>query len=121
MRNKIFFIAVVALILAVFVYAPIHNILMSAGIVPYENVGNIIKVDKVYGEDELMADFFNGIEEGKRDIVDTYTNHIPFYLELTSFVKDFKQTLNAPIKKTFQKIGDDIVRDRLYESLGIKK
>ncbi len=120
MRNRIFFAVTALFCIAVFLYAPIHNILMKQGVIEYENVGNIITVDKVYDEDDLFPELFNAIEEGKRTIVDTYTNHIPLYLELTSAAKSAKQALNAPVKRIFQKIGDDIVRDRLLESLGLK-
>ena len=113
MRNKIFAAVIAAVFLFVFIYAPVHVILMNNGIIPYETSGNIIKADKVYDESHPLSVPLNAIEEGKRTVVDTYTNHIPFYTELTTFARGFKRSLNEPLTKAMQKIGDGIIRDKL--------
>lgn len=113
MRNKIFIAVLAVIFLFVFIYAPVHAILMKNGLIPYENSGNIIKPDKVYDDSHPLSAPLNMIEEAKRSVVDTYTNHIPFYSELTSFAKAVKRSINEPLTKAMQKIGDGIIRNKL--------
>jgi len=82
-KNKLFFAFVLIFFLGLAIASPILNILMTLGVIPYENSGNIIEVDKVYEEDFPLSSVLNGFEEGKRIVRDTYTNHLPFYLEIS--------------------------------------
>ena len=113
MRDKIFAVIISVLFIGVLIYSPIHAILMNAGVIEYENVGNIIEVEKVYGEEHPLSVPLNAIEEGKRTVVDTYTNHIPFYLEVTTAARSLKRALNEPFTKWLQSVGDGIIRDKL--------
>ena len=112
-KNRVFAVIISVLFIGVLIYAPIHAILMNAGVIEYENVGNIIEVEKVYDESHPLAVPLNAIEEGKRTLIDTYTNHIPFYLEVTTFARSLKRAINEPLTKWLQSVGDRIIRDKL--------
>ncbi len=89
--------------------APLKMVLTDLGVIKSENVGNIIKVDKVYEGDTITAKFFNGIEEGKRLINDVYTNYIPFYVDVTSVASSFRTNLNKPVTSFLIKKGNEIM------------
>ena len=107
-KNKLFFAFVLIFFLGLAIASPILNILMTLGVIPYENSGNIIEVDKVYEEDFPLSGVLNGFEEGKRIVRDTYTNHLPFYLEMSAFTKDIQRKINHPVNQYFSDKSDEI-------------
>ncbi len=116
MRNKIFISVFCIFILAVFIAAPINHYLQSKDIIPRENVGNVIEVEKVYSDDFPLHTVFNGIEEGKRLINDTYINYIPFYLTVTNVTKDFQRKLNYDLNQWYTKKGNEIYRENIKKA-----
>ncbi len=113
MRNKIFISIFCTFIIVVMFSAPIKLVLTQAGILEKENVGNIIEVEKVYEEGSFGASFFNAIEEAKRDINDTYTNYLPFYVKITSLAENFKQNINQPVASLLLEWGNQIMGEHL--------
>lgn len=111
--QKTFVIILAAFFAFLFLFAPINYLLVQKGIVDYENVGNIIEVEKVYEEGEFGAAFFNQIEEIKRTVKDIYINYLPWYVETTLFVKDFKGKVNAPTTTWLTQLGDKIIKEQL--------
>lgn len=116
MRNKIFISIFCIFILAVFIAAPINHYLQYKDIIPRENVGNVIEVEKVYDEDFPLHGLFNGIEEGKRLINDTYINYIPFYLTITNATKDIQRKINYDLNQWYTKKGNDIYRENIKKA-----
>lgn len=109
MRNKIFICVFCAFILFIMIAAPMKRILTEKGLIKSENVGNIIEADKVYREDAFLASFFNGIEEGKRLLNETYVNHIPFYVDITTAAKAVKVSVNKPVTALLIDIGNELL------------
>ena len=109
MRNKVFAAVFFAFVLIVMVSAPLKIALTRAGVVETANVGNIIQVEKVYKETDFGADFFNSIEEFKRDVNDVYTNYIPFYVSITSQAEGFTQRLNQPVSAFLMNQGNQLM------------
>lgn len=112
-RNVLFVTAVAAFFVAMFLYAPIHAILMANGLVPYENVGNEILPENVYEDDAPLADFLNGIEAGKCTVKDVYTNHLPLYLAVTTWSAETKRFLNKPVVTYLEEEGNKIVKENI--------
>ena len=111
-KRNLLFVSVIALLFAaMFLYAPIHSILMANGLIEYENVGNEITVENFYEDDVPLAAVLNGIEEGKRVIKDTYINHLPFYLTVTTKSAEIKRFFNKPIVTLLEKKGNEIVKE----------
>lgn len=108
-----FIIVSAIILLGIFIYSPINAYLMDNGYIEYENVGNKITPEKVYGEDEFMSDFFNSIENGKCIIKDTYINHLPGYLKITSDFGNFKTNVNKDFTKALRDKGEDIVKENM--------
>ncbi len=115
MRNKIFTAIFCLFILLVMIGAPVNLALTKAGVIPSENVGNVIEVEKVYEEGEFGAPVLNAIEEFKRDVNDTYINYIPFYVDITSVAKSIQRTINHPITTYLLNEGDRITLERLEQ------
>ncbi len=115
MRNKIFAVVFGLFLVVVMISAPVKTALTNAGIIESENVGNVIEVEKVYEEGTFGASLFNAIEEAKRDINDTYTNYIPFYVGITSTAESFKQRLNQPVTSFLLELGNKIMLERKEE------
>ena len=108
LRNKIFAAVFFLFLIAVMVSAPVKLWLTNAGVVETANVGNVIQVEKVYDDDAFAASFLNAVEEMKRSINDTYTNYIPFYVDITSAAGDFTQSLNEPFANLLLNWGNEI-------------
>lgn len=117
MRDKLFISFFCVIIIAVMLSAPIKLALTEAGVIETENVGNIIEVEKVYEEGTFGASFFNAIEETKRDLKDTYTNYLPFYVNITSLAENFKQNVNQPVVSLLLKWGNKIMTEQLEETV----
>ena len=67
MRNRLFVILFSGFLLALLIFAPVKRALVGAGIMSYENVGNVIETDEG-GAAGLIA-----------FAEDTYTNYAPLY------------------------------------------
>ena len=109
MRNKIFATVFFLFILAVMVSAPMKLWLTNAGVIETENVGNVIEVEKVYKAGTFGASLLNAIEEMKRSINDTYTNYIPFYVDITSVAESLTQSLNKPVTSLLLDWGNQLL------------
>lgn len=112
MRNKIFATIFCLFILLVMIGAPLNLALTKAGVIPSENVGNVIEVEKVYEDGEFGAAVLNAIEEFKRDVNDTYINYIPFYVDVTSAAKGIQRTLNNPVTTYLLNEGNRITLEQ---------
>ncbi len=112
MRTKLFIVLFCAMILVVMLCAPAKHVLTDLGILQSENVGNIIEVDKVYHEDAFGAAFFNGIEQVKRQINDTYINYMPFYMDITKAAKKTQRQINRPVSDYLGKTGSAVEKER---------
>ncbi len=109
MRNKLFISVFCAVILFIMIGAPLKRILTDAGLIKSENVGNIIEVEKVYKDGAFLASFFNSIEEGKKLLNETYINHIPFYVDITTAAKAVKVSVNKPVTALLIDIGNELL------------
>ncbi|MCQ2424266.1 MAG: hypothetical protein MJ088_05170 [Clostridia bacterium] len=119
--RNILFVSVTAVVFAaVFLFAPIHSILMANGLIEYENVGNEILPENVYEDDVPLAGFLNAIEEGKCTVKDTYTNHMPLYLAVTNWSAETKRFLNKPVVTFLEEKGNEIVKKNI-EAIRKKK
>ena len=107
MRNKIFVFLLSLVFLLIFILSPISLLLTKSGVLEYNNVGNTISVDKTYPENHFASSLLNSFEEAKRDIKDTYINHFPFYLEVTSFFKGLEKEIDKPVVNWLQKKGQE--------------
>ncbi len=115
MRTKLFIVLFSGIILIMLIAAPIKHILTDSGVLKSDNVGNIIEVDKVYSEDAFGADFFNGVEQVKRQINDTYINYMPFYVAITNTSRELQHDINEPISSLLLKKGNEITKLRRDE------
>ena len=88
-------------------FAPSLKLLEYLGMVTTEKMGNIIEPSKVYGDDMPLHDFFNGIENGKAFIEDTYINYLPFYVNIVTTVKNIKINFNQPLNNVFSKLAEE--------------
>lgn len=112
--RNVLFVSVFALCFAaIFLFAPIHSILMANGLIEYENVGNEIPLENYYEDDVPLAAVLNGIEEGKRTVKDTYTNHLPLYLAVTNWSAEAKRFLNKPVVTYLEEAGNQIVKKNI--------
>lgn len=109
MRNKIFTAIFCLFLIGVMVSAPMKFWLTKAGVIETENVGNVIEVEKVYKEGTFAASLLNAVEEMKRSINDTYTNYIPFYVDITSVAESFTQNLNRPVTSLLLNWGNQLL------------
>lgn len=121
MRNKLFAAVFCGIILLVMLSAPLKHILTSFDIINFKNVGNIIEADKVYEEGSFGAPLFNGIEEIKRTINDTYTNYIPFYVDITAMASKFQQNLNRPVTSFLMNEGNRIMSGQVIQTAELNK
>ncbi|MBQ3791593.1 MAG: hypothetical protein II797_00660 [Clostridia bacterium] len=112
---KIFLTALAVFFVFVFVFAPVNYLLVQAGVVEYENVGNVIEVEKVYDDSHPLAGFLNAVEEGKRTIRDIYINYLPAYVETAFLTKTVKDHINSPFTRFLSEIGNRIVRQKMEE------
>ncbi len=112
---KIFLTALAVVFVFVFVFAPVNYLLVQAGVVEYENVGNVIEVEKVYDDSHPLAGFLNAVEEGKRTVRDIYINYLPAYVETAFLTKTVKDHINSPFTRFLSEIGDRIVRQKMEE------
>ena len=92
--------------------APLNLALTKAGVIPSENVGNVIEVEKVYEDGDFGAPVLNAIENFKRDLNDTYINYIPFYVGITSVAKDAQRNINHPITSYLLDEGNRIMLEQ---------
>ena len=112
---RLFLTILSAFFVFVFVFAPVNYFLVQAGVVEYENVGNVIEVEKVYDDSHPLAGFLNAVEEGKRTIRDIYINYLPAYVETAFLTKTVKDHINSPFTRFLSEIGDRIVRQKMEE------
>lgn len=96
MRNKIFVLFSALIFLLFFVGAPLFLHLTNSGVLPYENVGNEITVEKEYREDHPLYAVLTAIERGKAAIKDTYINYLPGFLSITNTFKPMKSSVDRP-------------------------
>ena len=97
MRNKLFVILCTVIFLAFFVGAPLFLLLTNVGALPYQNVGNQIKAEKIYSEDHPLYGALTAIERGKMAIKDTYINYLPGFLKITNAFKPLKASVDRPM------------------------
>ncbi|MHB1151072.1 MAG: hypothetical protein ACYCWE_02460 [Eubacteriales bacterium] len=109
MRNRLFISVFCAVLLFIMIGAPVKRILTDFGLIKSENVGNIIEVEKVYEDGAFLASFFNSIEQGKKLLNETYINHIPFYVDITTTAKAVKVSVNKPVTALLIDIGNDLL------------
>lgn len=107
LRNKIFAIVFSVIFLFMFIGAPLSIVLTKYGILEYNNIGNEIKPDKVYNNEQVLGNFFNKVEKGKMEIKDTYINNLPFFLDITESYKPLKSSVNQPVNNWLQTKGND--------------
>lgn len=105
-RNKIFVSVSCGFILLMMLFTPSLMLLESAGAVTTEKMGNIIEPSKVYEDDFPFHGLFNGIENGKAAIEDTYINYLPFYANIVTTVKNTKIKFNQPVNDILSKLAE---------------
>ena len=107
---RVFVILLCLLFAFPILYSPVYYFLCRAGVYEYDNVGNVIEVEKVYDEDHPFSGALNGFEEFKRTVRDIYINYLPAYVETTFAVKEIKTAVNAPFVKWLTSIGDELFK-----------
>lgn len=109
MSNKIFVSVVCAFVLIIMLFAPSLRLLEDAGFVTTEKMGNIIEPSKIYDDDVPLHGLFNGIENGKALIEDTYINYLPFYANVVTTVKNSKIKVNQGVNDFLSKVAENSV------------
>ena len=92
MRNKIFIVSVCSLFVVLCVYCPLSWIFDEIGIVALPETANKKLPEREYADDFLLSAFLNGIEKGKAEIENVYTNYLPFYTGIVGFMKDAERS-----------------------------
>ncbi len=118
MRNKLFILITVLLMMAAAIGSPLRLALMRAGVIPYTNTGNIIELERVYAGGALLSDLLNGVEQLKRDVTDTYVNYLPFFDPVLEGMQNFMYDLNRPVVDFLTEEGMRIFMERQEAASG---
>ena len=94
-RNDIYIYAMMFVFLIIFLWCPVMYAFDGLGVIYIEDLRNYKDPDKVYEEDEFLADFFNSIEKGKAGLHDIYTNYLPFYSRLVAYMQNSDRNSQA--------------------------
>ena len=106
-RNRLYVIVVCTVFIFLFIWCPASYIFDQTGIFKTTDIKNYKDPEKIY-EDGLLSGFLNKIEEGKAGLENLYTNYLPMYGRLVTFLKtsdsdisfSFVNFLSAPSEKS---------------------
>jgi hypothetical protein len=93
MRNKIFIGVFSALLLFGLVSAPVTRMLVTAGVIEFEDLANY--KEPVQVEQGPLYELRQGIENVKAELENIYTNYLPLYNSIINSVANVKDSLNA--------------------------
>jgi len=85
-RNRLYVIAVCTIFIFLLVWCPLNYIFDKTGIYRTADIKNYKDPERVY-EQGSLAGFFNLIEESKASIENLYTNYLPMYGSVVTFLK----------------------------------
>ena len=85
-RNRLYIIIACTIFLFLFIWCPLSYILDKTGILKSEDMKNYKDPEKVY-ESGIFSGALNKIEEGKAELDNLYTNYLPMYGQLVTFLK----------------------------------
>ncbi|MCL2813627.1 MAG: hypothetical protein FWD23_03410 [Oscillospiraceae bacterium] len=111
-NNDIYVYAMMFVFLLVFFWCPVMYAFDRLDVINIEDLRNYKDPDKVYEEDEFLADFFNSIERGKAGLHDMYTNYLPFYNQLITYLQTAERNFQA---KFLELLGDGPTDSKIDE------
>ena len=94
-RNKIFICVLSIVFVLLLIWCPLMYILEKAEVIAFEDLRNYKNPEKVYEEDEFLADLLNSIEQGKAELDNIYTNYLPLYNEVITYMQNFDRNSQA--------------------------
>ncbi|MCL1793545.1 MAG: hypothetical protein FWG34_06720 [Oscillospiraceae bacterium] len=94
-NNNIYIYAMMFIFLLVLFWCPVMYSFNRLEVISIEDLRNYKDPDKVYEEDEFLADIFNSIEQGKASLHDMYTNYLPFYNQLVEYMQNADRNSQA--------------------------
>ena len=88
-RNDDIYIYVMMFIsLLILLWCPVMYAFDRLDVINLEDLRNYKDPDKIYEDDEFMADLFNSIEQGKANLNNVYTNYLPFYSQVITYLQN---------------------------------
>ncbi|MCL1858281.1 MAG: hypothetical protein FWF92_03510 [Oscillospiraceae bacterium] len=85
-RNRLYIIITCTIFLFLFLWCPLTYILDKTGVLKSEDIKNYKIPDKIYTSG-AFAGVLNKIEEGKAELDNLYTNYLPMYGGIVTFLK----------------------------------
>jgi len=117
MRDKIFIISLSSLFVLIMLWCPGMFLLDRAGAIELADNLNYKLPAKEYDEGALLAAPLNAIEKGKAEIENIYSNCLPMYFEITTFMLDSERAMRdafqaaMPERKASSSDGKDTGKD----------
>jgi len=87
-NDDMYIYAMIFIFLLMFIWCPVMYAFDRLNVVNFEDLRNYKDPDKVYEDDEFLADLFNSIEQGKADLNNIYTNYLPFYNQVITYLQN---------------------------------
>lgn len=116
MKDKLFLIIFAGFVFLIMIASPLHYLLVTAGALEYENLGNVIKAEKTYEDDQFLSAQLNAIENGKAKLTDIYTNYIPGYNTVVIGTGGLKSDFNQPLYVLYGNIAADALKRDILQS-----
>ncbi|MCL2160181.1 MAG: hypothetical protein FWH48_12300 [Oscillospiraceae bacterium] len=125
-RNRLYIIVSCTIFLFLFVWCPTSYILDQTGVFRTQDIKNYKDPEKFY-ESGPLSGFLNKIEEGKAGLENLYTNYLPMYGNIVTFLKtsdsdisfSFVSLLSKSAKKTaaLPEGGDNVENAEIDEKV----
>ena len=94
-NNDIYIYAMMFVFLLVFLWCPAMYASERLNVVRFEDLRNYKDPDRVYEEGEFLAGLLNSIEQGKAELHNIYTNYLPFYGQMVSYMQNTERNSQA--------------------------
>ena len=94
-RNRVYVCVLFVVFSFIFIWCPLMYLCDKTEALAFEDLRNYKDPEKVYEEDELFADFLNSFEQGKADLSNIYTNYLPFYSQIITYMQNLDRNAQA--------------------------
>ena len=102
-RNRIYICVLSVMFMWLFIWCPVMYALDKTNLVSFEDLRNYKDPDKVYEDDELLADFLNSIEQGKADLTNIYTNYLPLYSQIITYMQNLDRNAQSDFMELLER------------------
>lgn len=87
-RNRIYVCVLFVVFLFMFIWCPLMYLFDKTDVLSFEDLRNYKDPEKVYEDEELFADILNLFEQRKADLSNIYTNYLPFYSQVITYMQN---------------------------------